>query len=451
MKKNADQLNILGIKAYKEGKLEEAELHYREALKILPMHPDTNHNLGALKLFTKNIPEALDLFKVATEANPNNAQFWLSYAAVLFNANQNVNAEISYKKVLELKPDNFISHNNLGAVQRRLNKLDDAVNSYKKALVLKPDYVEAHYNLGNLYHQLGRLKDAEASFKKTLEFEPNYAAVHNNLGVILGEQNRIDEAISSYKKAIESKPDLVYAHYNLGKILTGVNKLEEAEAEFKKTIELKPDFVEVYTNLSNLQLSLNRVEDAAVSYNKAIEYDPDFIVISNCINRGDWKNSKKLLQKICLKKILITKLIINVFISSWCQYSRKLLLQGDIKKLVKIFSKLIILDENNQDLDELKIFIFDSVDFDTILKLAELNDKILIKVSYCKYKYMKENFLISEELAALNIFDAASLISETKTEDIGWLIVRRSLSLCKNKNFARKTLNDFMANSITIK
>jgi len=42
-------------------------------------------------------------------------------------------------------------------------------------------------------------------------------------------------------------------------------------------------------------------------------------------------------------------------------------------------------------LNSLIILFFDKVDIDTALKLVEPHDKILIKVSYCQYKFVNKN------------------------------------------------------------
>ena len=78
-------------------------------------------------------------------------------------------------------------------------------------------------------------------------------------------------------------------------------------------------------------------------------------------------------------------------------------------------------------------------------------DKILINLSYCQYRFQKEDFLESEVLATSIIKDTKNLIYNIDTEDKGWMVVRRSLALCKNKNLARKNLNDLLFNLETIK
>ena len=172
--------------------------------------------------------------------------------------------------------------------------------------------------------------------------------------------------------------------------------------------------------------------------------EPDFINLVNSVDKGDWQISKNILSKVCINKINNMKKYIDEFIALWCLHCNKLIREGDIKKFTQIFIKLLIMGERNPNLNRLIKFLFKTVDINTVLKLIKSNDKILIKVSYCQYRFENGDFLQSEKLAAINIRDAKSLIKNTETDDLGWFVVRRSLALCKNKNFARKTLNNLI-------
>ena len=52
---------------------------------------------------------------------------------------------------------------NYGVILKSLGKLKDAELSYRKAIEIKPDYAETHYNLGIILKDLGKLKEAELS------------------------------------------------------------------------------------------------------------------------------------------------------------------------------------------------------------------------------------------------------------------------------------------------
>ena len=72
-----------GIAAHKAGNLQEAERAYREILQSRPQHPDANHNLGLIALSANQREEALRLFKIALDANPEFEQFWMNYVDAL--------------------------------------------------------------------------------------------------------------------------------------------------------------------------------------------------------------------------------------------------------------------------------------------------------------------------------------------------------------------------------
>ena len=91
----------------------------------------------------------------------------------------------------------------------------EAEASFRRALEIKPDYAEAHSNLGVTLREQGRLTEAEASYRRALEIKPDYAEAHSNLGNILLEQGRPTEAEASYRRALKIKPDYAEAHSNL--------------------------------------------------------------------------------------------------------------------------------------------------------------------------------------------------------------------------------------------
>ena len=71
------------VTAHKEGKLQDAERLYRGILQYQPTHPDANHNLGLIAISANQVEEALSLFKIALDVNPQFEQFWMSYIDAL--------------------------------------------------------------------------------------------------------------------------------------------------------------------------------------------------------------------------------------------------------------------------------------------------------------------------------------------------------------------------------
>ena len=83
MELTLDQALQKGIEAHRAGNVQEADRYYTAILKANPKHPDANHNMGVLAVGVGKFEEALPYFKMALEANPSTAQFWLSYIDAL--------------------------------------------------------------------------------------------------------------------------------------------------------------------------------------------------------------------------------------------------------------------------------------------------------------------------------------------------------------------------------
>lgn len=310
---------LQGMGAQKHGRFEEAESCYRKVLKILPTHPDANHNLGILQIKANKGKNALPFFKMAVETRPEEEQFWLSYISALINEkylndaikaikianNKGITraklddfivmlstmfynlgvtnhekgrfgeAITYYSQAIEQKFNSPFAHNNLGIIFQNKGKLYEAESCFKTAIMLKIDYYESYNNLGNIYKIQNRFLEAENSFKHAIIINPEYAEAHNNLGITFKNQGKLQEAESSYQLAISLKPEYAEAYYNLGITLQEQGRFEEAELNYKKMTTLKPNFAAVHYNLGIILQELNRLDEAEASFNQAIFIDPE--------------------------------------------------------------------------------------------------------------------------------------------------------------------------------
>ena len=325
-------------------------------------------------------------------------------------------------------------------------KTDIAQDLYNQILKINPNYSDAHNNLGLIFKDLKEHQKAKECFEKAISIDPSYVKAHYNLGIVFKELGEHQKAKDCYEKTIQIDSGNEQAYNNLGNTYTDLGEYQNAKTVYEKAIELKPDYAQAHNNLGVILKKLNRLEEAEVSLRKSIIFNTDFIEVTKSINKGDWQNSKYLLEKMSTIKIIDMSRSVTEFIRIWCIYCHQLLIQGDIKRLTKILTKLLIIGERNQNINNLINSYFDTVDIIKALELVELNDKVLIKVGYCQYKFSTRDYVLSESLAILNIKEASKLIANPETADLGWLIVRRSLALCKNRNIAREALNSLTTN-----
>ena len=90
--------------------------------------------------------------------------------------------------------------------------------------------------------------------------------------------------------------------------------------------------------------------------------------------------------------------------------------------------------------------IFDRFSLNSILELVSEENKILLTLSYCEYKFSQQEFAEVESLASTNIRKIESFIKNKHTENFGWLITKRTLKVFKNKGLARQNLQKLVQN-----
>ncbi len=105
-----------GIILKKLGKLKEAEILYRKAIKLNPNFANAHLNLGNILNYLGNLQEA----------------------------------ELSTRKAIKLNPDLAEAHANLGNILRDLGNLQEAELSTRKAIQINPNLAKAYYFLSLL-------------------------------------------------------------------------------------------------------------------------------------------------------------------------------------------------------------------------------------------------------------------------------------------------------------
>jgi len=470
-KPSKDQIIKQAFKFHSEGNILEASKYYQHFINQGFKDHRVFANYGVILQGLGKSQEAELSLRKAIEINPNFANVHYNLGSILKDLGRSQEAELSLRKAIEIKPDYAIAHYNLGNILTDLGKLQEAELSYRKTIEIKPDYADAHSNLGNILKDLDKLQEAQLSYNRAIEINPHYAEVHSNLGSILKDLGKLEEAELSYCKAIEIKPDFAIAHYNLGNILRELGNLKEAELSTRKAIEIKPDFAAAYFNKGLIYKELGLHEDAISSFNDAYKIEPENPLyqswkglkpsdihrvtltndkdIINSISQLDWHKSIIYLKEICIKSPKYTEENTKEFIKLWCDLSIKKIDQNSFQDLLQVLKNLIIRNKRNKDINNLYKYIFERFNLESILDLYDKNDRLLIQLSYSEYKFLIEDFPEAEILASNNIKEAEILIRDKETEDIGWLIAKRSLGLFTQIDLARNNLTNLINKLIT--
>jgi hypothetical protein len=134
--------NAVGALLIDQGRLDEAIVDLREAVRLEPAYADAHNNLGAALARHGQLDDAI----------------------------------VAYREALRLAPDLALAHNNLGIALARTGSLDAAIGELRAAARLSPNRPDFHYNLAVLLvsrdDRAGAIAELDAAVRAQPGYEP---------------------------------------------------------------------------------------------------------------------------------------------------------------------------------------------------------------------------------------------------------------------------------------
>jgi len=219
------------------GDRESAIAEYEHALELESDRDLVYVNWGVKYDFAGEDQRAKDLYLMALEANPTNADAYYNLGTL----NHHVDVEQAkeyYQRAIEFKPRYHQAYLNLGNLLRDQQFYAEAMAMYDLALASFPEFWLAYYQKGLTQELVGGHELAIAEFDSTLAINPTYVPAHYAKGYSYMNLEQYDLAILSFETAVELAPDLAEAYYNLGYIYDVLGDSERAESNYEKAREL---------------------------------------------------------------------------------------------------------------------------------------------------------------------------------------------------------------------
>jgi protein O-mannosyl-transferase len=233
--------NNLGVTLAKQGKDQEAAIHYRKALEINPRYTDAHYNLAVL----------------------------------LVRQGKDQKAIAHFNEALKIKPNSVEVHNDLGVILAKQGKIQEATIQFAEAIQINPNYAKSYFNWGILLIQQGRNGEAIPYLNKALRINPKDPAIHNNLGTALAGLGKPEEAVAHYNQALQINPDYVDAHHNLGSLLTFQGKDQEAVSHYYEALRINPYDAQAHYKLAVILIRQRKNQEAVIHLTEAVRIIPN--------------------------------------------------------------------------------------------------------------------------------------------------------------------------------
>ena len=231
-------------------------------VKVKPRDMIAWYNLGVLLDDQGRPDEAEQAYRQALDADPKKAEAWSNLGVLLNQQGRPDEAEQAYRQALDADPKDASTWYNLGVLLDDQGRLEEAEQAYRQALDADPKKAEAWSNLGVLLNQQGRLDEAEQAYRQALDADPKKAEAWYNLGVLLDDQGRLEEAEKAYHRAVDADPKKAEAWYNLGVLYFISNRLKDAQNALEQAVELEPEKANFHASLGAIYKKLNRNDEA---------------------------------------------------------------------------------------------------------------------------------------------------------------------------------------------
>jgi tetratricopeptide (TPR) repeat protein len=273
------------------GRLDEAEVLYRDVWQREPNSAAAGLGLGKVANAHDRAAEAADFLAVATQ-NPSTRK---AAHRLLISVNQKLgrtNEAERVAKVLEGMPDDVPwpdqfqaeleelktgekAWTDLGDEWLKAGRVTDAARLLEKAVRTYPKSDRAMFFLGRARLRLGDVAGAEAILAQAVALAPDSVEAQMQLGIVRLSRGQVKAAQPCFRAAIRTKPNLSQAWYNLGLTLGGEVERPECIAAFREAIRLKPDLIEAYLGLAVALRADGQPQAAAEELRHALDLQPE--------------------------------------------------------------------------------------------------------------------------------------------------------------------------------
>ncbi len=304
-----DFQNQLGLVRVKEGKPEEGEACFQEALRLNPDYREPLVNLGCLYMECQRWHEAEGLLRSNVRKYSQDGFYQHLLGVLYFTLGKPREAAVRVRRAIRLLPvyrgyygrlglwqrgtvahypgglaflrkvpshhleANF--HNFIGLHLAKAGRFNRAARELQRAAKIEPNASLFHFNLGFLHYLRGHYGAAVHEFRKGLKIDPGYGIGYAHLSYTYGAMGHLGRAVQSFERAVQLNPTYADFHYGLALLYGARRRHEEAIAELKKALRINPNYLFARINLGVVYEDMNQRGAARREYRKVLRITPE--------------------------------------------------------------------------------------------------------------------------------------------------------------------------------
>ncbi|MDP6039262.1 MAG: tetratricopeptide repeat protein [Candidatus Latescibacteria bacterium] len=258
----------------------EAEMAYRDALKIDFEHVAARYRLALLLKNQDRKDEAMNELEQALRQSPIDPDIQAALSGIFFNQYAQTFETITtqLREAIKTTPNDPAAYYELANAYNELDRIDEATTYYTQALERDPTLADAHFKLGLIYHRKSHHEEAVMHLQKAVKHNTQFVRVHFRLGEILHFLKRYDSAIDAFAKALEVESNYLIPRYHLGMSYLALGQSDKAFETFQQYAEFSLDDHRPYFHMAEILRQKGDYEGAIHGYNRTLDFSPVHVI-----------------------------------------------------------------------------------------------------------------------------------------------------------------------------
>ncbi|WND03882.1 sulfotransferase [Temperatibacter marinus] len=223
----------IGLEHIRSGRLEEAEIAFKKALREAPDNVDAMRLLAlSYRDQDKKLSDAEALLRRATDIAPDFLFAWLDLGGLLQSLMRADEAIKCFEAVLIHEADNADALAGLASAYGTANFPDKALDVYRKLISIRPEIAGYQMGFGHVLKTTGHMEESLTAYRRAIELRPDYGEVYWSMANLKIFKFR-DTEIKAMEEQLATNEQLdvkssVHMHFSLGKAYEDQKEFDKA-------------------------------------------------------------------------------------------------------------------------------------------------------------------------------------------------------------------------------
>ncbi len=274
------------------GRAEEAEQHFRRAVKYAPNYGAARAGLAALlearghgeeaarhrrhvRTETRILP-TVDPLETSLLRQGLHLNSLVRHARALVERREFAKAMELLQAAMAIDEGGAMARTAVGQVLSVQGEVERAMHEFRRVLQAQPDYAAAKMNLAYVLGQRGEYAEAEQLLQAVLEQQPDEVRALERLCVLAARQEQPDKALPWIERTQAAAGEDPALHTWVGKLLRELDRNEDARAALQRALELDPEHAPAHYQLGLLAYTEDDPAGARRACTEALRLAPGF-------------------------------------------------------------------------------------------------------------------------------------------------------------------------------